>query len=285
MSEQIREINEQAQRQAAGNGFLHFLSRLRSYFIWDPLIWCYTIVLGSVSLVCSLFDKDGELQHKIARLWARMILGTLGSKVSLEGFDHIDTGKASVYVVNHLSALDIPVLYACLPFHFRILAKKELFRYPFLGWHLKRSGQIPVVLENPREAIRSLNLAVAAIKNNMPVVIFPEGGRSPDGQLKRFMGGAFYAAIKAQVDIVPIVLVGTFEMLRMNTYHMMPHPIRLIVADPISTRGLTTRDTESISARARDEIGQIYYANASVPDLRDVNRAGEGDRNKNESGW
>ena len=81
--------------------------------------------------------------------------------MSLEGFDHIDTGKASVYVVNHLSALDIPVLYACLPFHFRILAKKELFRYPFMGWHLKRSGQIPVVLEKPREAIRSLNLAVA----------------------------------------------------------------------------------------------------------------------------
>ena len=166
-----------------------------------------------------------------------MILWTIGVKVTLEGFDRIDTAKASVYVVNHLSALDIPVLYASLPFHFRILAKKELFRYPFMGWHLKRSGQIPVVLEEPREAIRSLNRAVAAVKKNMPLVIFPEGGRSPDGQLQKFMGGAFYAAIKAQADVVPLVLVGTFEMLRMNTYHMMPHPIRLVVADPIPTRG------------------------------------------------
>lgn len=266
------QIQEQLQSRANGSGFLHFMSRLRSYFIWDPLIWLYTIILGSVSLICSLFDSDGELQHKIARLWARMILWTIGSKVTLEGFDTIDTSKAAVYVVNHLSALDIPVLYACLPFHFRILAKKELFRYPFLGWHLKRSGQIPVVLENPREALRSLNMAVAAVKKNMPLVIFPEGGRSPDGQLQRFMGGAFYAAIKAQVDVVPVVLVGTFEMLRMNTYHMMPHPFRMIVAKPIPTQGLTSRDVEKISAQARHEIADIYYAHATVPDLRDENR-------------
>jgi len=267
------QIQEQIRSRASVNGFFHLLSRLRSYFIWDPLIWSYTVILGSVSLVCSLFDSDGELQHKLAQLWSRMILWTVGVKVTLEGFDRIDTTKASVYVVNHLSALDIPVLYASLPFHFRILAKKELFRYPFMGWHLKRSGQIPVVLEEPREAIRSLNLAVAAVKNNMPLVIFPEGGRSPDGQLQKFMGGAFYAAIKAQVDVVPLVLVGTFEMLRMNTYHMMPHPIRLVVADPIPTRGLTTRDTESVSAKARAEIGQIYYANATVPDLRNANQS------------
>jgi 1-acyl-sn-glycerol-3-phosphate acyltransferase len=276
VSEQIDEMNERLQSPSAkSGGFHHLLSRLRSYFVWDPLIWSYTIVLGTVSLICSLFDQDGEIQHKIARLWARMILATVGSKVSLEGFDHIDTSKASVYVVNHLSALDIPVLYACLPFHFRILAKKELFRYPFMGWHLKRSGQIPVVLENPIEAIRSLNHAVTAVRNNMPLVIFPEGGRSRDGQLQKFMGGAFYAAIKAQVDVVPLVLLGTFEMLRMNTFHMMPHPIRLIVTGPIPTTGLTTRDTEAISGKARQEIGKIYYANAAVPDLRDVNQAAE----------
>src|SRR6185312_4905567 len=101
----------------------------------------------------------------------------------------VDITRSHVYVVNHLSALDVPVLYKSLPFHFRILAKKDLFRYPFLGWHLKRSGQIPVVLDNPKASIRSLNLAVAAIKSNMPLLVFPEGGRSEDGQLQPFMGG------------------------------------------------------------------------------------------------
>jgi 1-acyl-sn-glycerol-3-phosphate acyltransferase len=164
-----------------------------------------------------------------------------------------------VYVVNHLSAVDVPVLYAYLPFQFRILAKKELFRYPFMGWHLKRSGQIPVVLENPKASIRSLHQAVIAIKKNMPLMIFPEGGRSPDGHLQAFMGGAFYAAIKAQVDVVPVVLVGTFEILKMNTWHIKPRPVRMIVADPIPTQGLKARDVEAVASKARAAIADIYY--------------------------
>src|SRR5258708_36261531 len=109
------------------------LSRLRSYFFWDPLVWLYTIVLGCCSLLCSLFDGSGRIQHSFARLWSRMILGTIGAPLRVEGLEKIDTSKAHVYVVNHLSALDIPIMYAYLPFQFRILAKKELFRYPFMG--------------------------------------------------------------------------------------------------------------------------------------------------------
>src|SRR5450432_3914719 len=120
VSEQMDEVTDRVPAQGTSGGLLHFLSRLRSY-----LIWFYTVVLGTVSLVCSFFDRDGELQHKVARLWARVILLTLGIKVTLKGFDRIDTEKAYVYVVNHLSSLDIPVLYACLPFHFRILDRKS----------------------------------------------------------------------------------------------------------------------------------------------------------------
>ncbi|HEX4605142.1 MAG TPA: lysophospholipid acyltransferase family protein [Candidatus Angelobacter sp.] len=197
-----------------------------------------------------------------------MILGTIGAKVRVEGLEGIDTSRAQVYVVNHLSALDIPVLYACLPFQFRILAKKELFRYPFMGWHLRRSGQIPVVLESPRASVRSLNLAVAALKNGKSLVIFPEGGRSPDGQLKSFMGGAFYAAIKAHVDIVPIALVGTFEMLKMNTWHIQPGPVHMLAGAPIHTTGLSPRDIEKTTQKARDAIAGLYYSHSVVPDLR-----------------
>src|SRR5262245_26488176 len=186
---------ETAQVQAESvedpRGLRHWLSRLRSYFFFDPLIWLYTIVLGSLSLLSSLFDPSGRVQHGFARFWSRMILGTIGVPVSVEGLEKIDTTRARVYVVNHLSALDIPVLYQYLPFQFRILAKRELFRYPFMGWHLRRSGQIPVDLENPKKSIRSLNRAVEAIKKNMALVIFPEGGRSESGQLQTFMGGAF----------------------------------------------------------------------------------------------
>jgi 1-acyl-sn-glycerol-3-phosphate acyltransferase len=252
-----------------GAGLRHLLSRLRSYFIFDPLIWLYTIVLGTLSLLSSLFDSGGVLQHKFARLWSRMILGTIGTTITVQGLEKIDISKAHVYVVNHLSALDIPVLYVSLPFQFRILAKRELFRYPFMGWHLRRSGQIPVVLDNPKASIRSLHQAVAAVKHNMSLLVFPEGGRSDDGQLQAFMGGAFFAAIKARTEIVPMAIIGTYETLKMNTWHIKPQPVKLLVGDPISTVGLTTRDTDAVTARARTVIADLYYSHSPLPDLRD----------------
>jgi 1-acyl-sn-glycerol-3-phosphate acyltransferase len=254
--------------QEVTGGIRHLGSRLRSYFVWTPLVWLYTVILGCVSLLVSLFDPTGGRQQKIARLWSQMILWTVGATVEVEGLDRIDISKPQVYVVNHLSAFDIPVLYTHLPFQFRILAKKELFRYPFMGWHLRRSGQIPVVLENPKASVRSLNLAVASIRKGNSLVIFPEGGRSPNGQLQSFMGGAFYAAVKAQVDVVPIVLVGTYEMLKMNSYHIKPGPIQMVVGSPISTTGMSTRDIAKITEQARIMMGDLYYSRCLVPDLR-----------------
>jgi 1-acyl-sn-glycerol-3-phosphate acyltransferase len=264
---QTVQVQIEPAKQASGVRF--WLSRLRSYFIWDPLIWLYTIVLGTLSLISSLFDRSGRVQHGFARLWSRMILGTIGVPVTVEGLENIDTAKAHVYVVNHQSALDIPVLYLYLPFQFRILAKRELFRYPFMGWHLRRSGQIPVDLENPKKSIRSLHRAADAIRSNMSLVIFPEGGRSENGQLQPFMGGAFFAAIQAQADVVPMAIIGTYEVLKMNTWHIKPRPVRLVVGEPIATTGLKIRDTESLTARAREAVANLRDSEA--PASRDQN--------------
>jgi len=270
-----------AGRPEEARGLGHLFSRLRSYFLWDPLIWLYTIILGALSLLSSLFDKSGRIQHGFARLWSKIILATIGAHPQVEGLEKVDTTRASVYVVNHLSALDIPVLYAYLPFQFRILAKRELFRYPFMGWHLRRSGQIPVVLENPRASVRSLNLAVSALRAGLSLVIFPEGGRSPDGQLHAFMGGAFYAAIKAQADLVPMALVGTYEILKMNTWHIKPGPVRLFVSEPIPTAGMSTRDMEKLSQQAQDVMAGLYYSHSVVPDLRGQDTASNGTKDVN----
>ena len=132
--------------------------------------------------------------------------------MQVEGAEHIDPAQPAVYAANHLSALDIPVLYSCLPTQFRILAKRELFSYPFMGWHLTRSGQIPIDQGDARASLRSLNRASDSLRKGMPLVIFPEGGRSHDGHMQDFMGGAFYMAIKAQAPVVPIVLVGNYEL-------------------------------------------------------------------------
>ena len=252
-------------RESAGR---LWLSRLRSFLFWDPLIWSYTVVLGCLSLLASFFDRDGRIQHGFARFWSRMILGTVGANVTVEGLDKIDISKACIYAVNHLSALDIPILYRHLPFQFRILAKKELFRYPFMGWHLRRSGQIAVDQQNIRSSVRSIGKAVNSLQANLPIVIFPEGGRSPDGQLQPFMSGAFYLAIKAQVDVVPMAILGSYRMLPINSFHIRPCPLKLLVGKPISTAGMNIRSMDTLAQTARESIASLYYSH--VPPLDDA---------------
>ena len=248
---------------------------LASLLVRDPLIYAYTAVLGTLSLLSSLFDRKGRVQHGFARLWSWLILKTSGCLLQVEGLEKIDTTQPHIYAVNHISALDIPTLYCGLPFQFRIMAKKELFRYPFLGWHLKRSGQIPIERENARSSLRSLIQASTTVKNGMPLVVFPEGGRSGDGTIKEFLGGAFYVAIKAQVSIVPMAIIGSFEALPMNHYVIRPRQLRLIAGEAISTEGMTARNMDALAAMVKTAVENLYYPNAEVDDPRQSAQADE----------
>ncbi len=259
--------DQPAQTNPTGLGEL--LSRLRSYFIFVPLIYLYTGVMGTLSLLSSFFDHEGRAQHWFAHSWARLILKTAGVRVQVDGLEHIDPVQPAVYAANHLSALDIPVLYAGLPTQFRILAKRELFKYPFLGWHLKRSGQIPIDQGDARASLRSLNQASDSLRKGMPLAIFPEGGRSPNGQLRAFMGGAFYMAIKAQAPVVPIVLVGTYKLLPMNSFHLRPGTIQMIVGEPIATGSMVPREMDKLAVRVREVMAEMYYSRAAVLPPRD----------------
>jgi len=240
-------------------------SRLRSYFIFDPLIWMYTVVLGIVSVPVSLFGEKSRILHSFARFWSWLIMKTIHSPVKVTGLEKIDTSKPHVYAVTHASALDIPVLYVYLPFQFRILFKKELLSYPIIGWHLRRSGQVCIDQQKPTRSIAHIRSAVKSLQAGMPLVIFPEGGRTPDGEIKPFMPGAFYLAIKAQVDVVPIALIGTYELLPMNTYHIKSRPLEMRVGQPISTAGYSLREMETLSAKVHQAMEDLYYkSNAHV---------------------
>jgi 1-acyl-sn-glycerol-3-phosphate acyltransferase len=234
-------------------------SRLRSYLIFDPLIWLYTLVLGIISIPVSLLGEETGILHSFARFWSRLIMHTILSPVKVTGLDKVDTRKPLVYAVNHASALDIPLLYVYLPFQFRIAFKSELLAYPIVGWHLKRSGQICINQQNPSRSIGSIRSALKSLKSGMPLVIFPEGGRTPDGEIKPFMAGAFFLAIKAQVDVVPVALEGTYELLPMNTYHIKCRPLEMRVGEAISTAGLTLRDMDALSVKVQKAMEELYY--------------------------
>ena len=242
-------------------GMTHgWLSRLRSYLILNTLIWFYTLAMGVIALPGGMFDRTGRRLHWFSRTWSWLIMKTILSPVKVTGLDKIDTTKAHVYAVNHASALDIPVLYVNLPFQFRIVFKKELLAYPIVGWQLRRSGQVCIDQQKPTSSIAAIRSAVKSLKAGMPLVIFPEGGRTPDGDIKPFLPGAFFLAIKAQVDIVPVALVGTYELLPMNTYHIKCRPLEMRVGEPISTTGMTMRDMEAVSEKVRKAMEDLYYA-------------------------
>ena len=240
------------------------LSYLRSILILNNLIYLYTIVMGALSLVASVFDGSGRIQQWFARTWSWMILKTAMVRVAVSGRERVDFGKPHLYAVNHASAMDIPVLYVHLPFQFRIIAKHELFRYPFLGWHLRRSGQIPIDRDNAHASFRSLRNAVEGLKKGMPLVVFPEGGRTETGELQPFLPGAFYVAIKAQVEVVPCALIGTYEVLPINTFHIHPGRVELVFGEPIATTGMKLHDMEALAEKVKRAIAALVESRTAL---------------------
>jgi 1-acyl-sn-glycerol-3-phosphate acyltransferase len=158
--------------------------------------------------------------------------------------------------------MDTPVIFASLPFQFRILAKKELWPIAFIGWYLNRSGQIPVDTANPHATLSSLGAGVKALRAGMPLFVFPEGGRTATGELKPFLSGAAYLAIRAQVPLVPIALTGVYDLLPIHTRHLYPGELTLSVGEPIDTRGITPRQVDELTARLRSAIETLLAADA-----------------------
>jgi 1-acyl-sn-glycerol-3-phosphate acyltransferase len=167
-----------------------------------------TLSLALVALALAPFDGKGEKVHRIARLWARIGLAAAGISATCEGGDQL-LAPPYLLMSNHQSALDIPVLLACVPLSFKFIAKRELFRIPLFGWAIRKAGYISIDRENPREALKAMEEAVGKIRDGTTVLVFPEGTRSPDGKLLPFMKGAFFLASRAAVPVVPLAIVGS----------------------------------------------------------------------------
>ena len=233
---------------------------LISNLIQAPLFFSATAAFGTVSLLASLTEKDGRRQHRIARAWAKSSLAIARSPIHVIGLDVLHDHPVAVYTCNHLSYMDTPAIFAALPFPFRILARSDLWKLPFIGWHLNRSGQIPVSVDNPRASISSLTNGVRALKAGMPLFVFPEGGRAHDGQIGTFMSGPAYMAIRAGVPIIPMALIGTYELLPIHTRHFSPRPLELRIGTPIPTTGLTARQSEALTVQLRQTIQELQAA-------------------------
>ncbi|MGA2673656.1 MAG: lysophospholipid acyltransferase family protein [Terracidiphilus sp.] len=233
------------------------LHRWRTNVVQIPLLTMITVVCGSLSLLVSFADKSGRAQHRIARVWARALVWGSGSSLTVRGAENLRKHPVAVYASNHTSYMDTPVIFAALPFQFRILAKKELWPIVFIGWYLDRSGQIPIDTANPRSTLSSLGVGVKALRSGVPLFVFPEGGRTSDGELRPFLSGAAYLAIRAQVPLVPIALSGVYDLLPIHTRHFYPCKLTLSVGKPIETAGMTPRQTDALTAQLRSAIESL----------------------------
>jgi 1-acyl-sn-glycerol-3-phosphate acyltransferase len=232
--------------------------RLVSYGIRAPLFFLATGFYGSLALLASLFEKDGRRQHRIAQTWARACVINSGAKVSVLYPERLKAQPA-VYVCNHLSYMDTPVIFSSLPFQFRIVARHDLWSLPFIGWWLRRSGQVPVDVANPRASIASLVSAVRTLKSGMPLFIFPEGGRTETGHPARFLNGPAFMAIRAQLPLIPMALIGTHELLPIHSSEFHPVPVTLVVGEPMETRGFTMKQVDVVTAELEERIAALYY--------------------------
>ena len=242
--------------------------QLTSTLVRAPLFLLGTALCGSASLLTSCFEKHGRGQHRIAQFWAAASLRFAGAPLRILGGESLRSTGVAVYASNHLSYMDTPAIFAALPFQFRIVARHNLWTVPFIGWHLRRSGQIPVNVANPRASIASLTGGVKTLRQGMPLFIFPEGGRTHTGLPQPFLNGPAYMAIRAQVPLVPMALIGTHELLPMHSKTYYPSPVTLAVGEPLSTQGLTARDADRLTAELHARISALYFAHSwrTMPD-------------------
>lgn len=231
------------------------MSFLRAYVINAPLIILATIGYGLVSLAISLFETSGRRQIAVARAWARCLLWGSRVRVKIEGLENIALDGSYVFVSNHLSYMDTPVILANIPVQFRFLAKSGLFQIPLLGTHLARAGHIPVPRDDARAAVKTMTTAARAIRERrISLLIFPEGGRSETGELATFKEGAAYIAIRAGVPLVPVALKGTREILPFGSAQVRSGTVIMRIGEPIPTGHMQVRDRAQVSAELHDRI-------------------------------
>ena len=225
----------------------------RTVFFLIPAIGVYTTILGSLSLVSSLVDRSGHFAHGCARLWSWLILATTGVSVDVKGLDRLVPGKTYIFVSNHQSIYDIPVVFSSLPYQLRIIAKESLGSFPFLGWHLRRTGHLLVDRKNPDRA-GILRRWKALVDQGLSLIIFPEGTRSQTGRVGIFKAGSFLMAIEAGLPVVPLSVDGTRRVMRKGELTTRPGHATLVVHEPLETSGLTVADARGFAQKVREIV-------------------------------
>ncbi len=220
----------------------------------------YVLLVGPPALLIARLSGRPDVLYRAGTLGVQVAVWLVGIRWVVEGREHLQTHRAAVYCVNHTSNLEPPVLFLVLAPLFprlRILYKAELRRLPILTRGFDLAGFVPIERTRREQAVASIDRAAQALRDGYSFLVFPEGTRSPSGVLLPFKKGGFILAIKGQAPVVPMAISGARGAMRKGSFVIRPVTVRVRLAPPIETAGLTLADRETLTARVRAEIERL----------------------------
>jgi 1-acyl-sn-glycerol-3-phosphate acyltransferase len=232
-----------------------------AYTLKLVLIGLTTLILGPVVFPLALLDRNGKRAYLIGRIWSWIILKVCGIQVKVEGLSRLQSGQAYIFMANHQSNIDIPVLIQALPkFQLRWLAKRELIFIPVFGWALWASRHIIVDRASRSETVATLRTAKQRLQAGISVVVFPEGTRSADGRLLPFKRGGFVMALKMQAPIVPVVIRGSGNLSPKGDWRLRSGQIEVVVEEAIPVDEYDLKNIGQLVERVQGVLGSNLSA-------------------------
>lgn len=198
------------------------------------IIW--SLIVAVLSILIYPIDYKNKVSNPLMKIWTNLVLFIYGIKVNVYGAENVNASVGKIYISNHASYMDIFVQLAKMPDNVRMIYKKEINKVPLLGWAMMAAGFISLDREKMRSAMKSLDKAAERVKKGLSVVIYPEGTRTLDGNIGEFKRGMFFLADKAQADIVPVSLCGTFELMRPGSSKVNPGIVNIVIGKPVKYR-------------------------------------------------
>jgi 1-acyl-sn-glycerol-3-phosphate acyltransferase len=227
----------------------------------------YTFAAGLVGIPYAFLTGDARILFWLSRFGVRIGFALARIRIVTHGLEKISAGSHFIYMMNHNSNLDAPAVFLKIPGPVRILAKKELFRLPVLATAMRMGGFVPVDRSNREAAIESARSAARIAASGSSFLIAPEGTRSRTGDLLPFKKGGFHIAIDSRVPVVPITVVGAFELMPPGSFGIRPGTIEIFFHDPIATTGLQSRDRFELIARVRAPMEEVLARHRAAPVL------------------
>lgn len=224
------------------------ISYIKAFFI---SIHC--IIVALVTIIVSPFDRKGNITHYLSKYFGAVILMIAGVKVVSEGTEKLNALDNYIFISNHLSYFDIPILMKAIPNNVRFIYKDTLTKIPILGWGMYLGKYIPINRDNVREAMKSLKKAAERIKNGISVVIFPEGTRSMDGTLGEFKRGTFVMADEAKVPLVPVAIIGSNRIMPRGKFQIKSGNVKVVFSNPVEYR-----KDKNLLEEIKSEIGKSF---------------------------